>query len=215
MADMNNPVSSFKSIAAGWLRPSNTLSTSRGNVKAHYDISNDVFAAFLSPDMTYSCPIWPQAPIKGEESNNTLENAQMNKLREVIKQAKLKATDHVLEIGTGWGGFAIEAVKQTGCRVTSITLSEEQKKEAESRIAAAGFADKITVLLKDYREMPQEGLIFDKVVSIEMIEHVGKNHMEDYFRIIHKLLKMDGGIAVFQSSTMPETVCMGLALIPS
>ncbi|KAG9536153.1 cyclopropane-fatty-acyl-phospholipid synthase, partial [Aureobasidium melanogenum] len=104
------------------LRKTNTLTTARLNIAAHYDISNDMFAAFLSPDMTYSCPIWlPKSD--PQSSEETLEQAQMRKLRRFITNAKIKQDDHVLEIGTGWGSFAILAVRETGCRVTSLTLS--------------------------------------------------------------------------------------------
>ncbi|CAK3874213.1 related to cyclopropane synthase [Lecanosticta acicola] len=189
------------------LRKTNTLQNARLNISAHYDISNDMFAAFLSPDMTYSCPIWlpksdPQA------SQETLEGAQSRKLNRFIQNAHIKGTDHVLEIGTGWGSFAILAVEKTGCRVTSLTLSAEQKKLAEDRIAAAGYQDKIRVLLCDYRSLPipsEEGEKYDKIVSIEMLEAVGAEFLETYFRCVDRLLKREGGIAVFQCITIPES----------
>ncbi|KKP02073.1 cyclopropane-fatty-acyl-phospholipid synthase [Trichoderma harzianum] len=203
-ADMKSPLSSLTSAMVGWARSSNKPLKSLANVQAHYDLSNDIFAAFLSPDMTYSCPKW--LPVGDPESKtDNLSKAQTRKLQEIIQQARIKKTDHVLEIGTGWGSFAIEAVQSTGCRVTSLTLSIEQKREAEARIAAAGFELNISVLLKDYRELSGQGLQFDKVVSIEMLEHVGKAHLPQYFGIVNEMLKKDGGIAVFQSSTMPET----------
>lgn len=127
----------------------------------------------------------------------------MTKLQRFIDGAKIKPTDHVLEIGTGWGSFAMEAVKQSGCRVTSLTLSIEQKTLAEKRIAAAGLSDKIDVLLMDYRALPIPKVLYDKVVSIEMLEAVGREYLETYFGCIHRLLKKDG-IAVFQCITMPE-----------
>jgi cyclopropane-fatty-acyl-phospholipid synthase len=161
-----------------------------------------MFAAFLSEDMTYSCPIW-KAPSSADEEEESLEAAQMTKLHRFIDGAHIKSTDHVLEIGTGWGSFAIEAVKKTGCRVTSLTLSIEQKDLAEKRISAAGFDDKIDVKLMDYRALPIPRVPFDKVVSIEMLEAVGKEYLETYFSCIHRLLKKDG-IAVFQCITMPE-----------
>lgn len=167
------------------------------NISAHYDISNDMFAAFLSPDMTYSCPIW------GGDHEESLEEAQMRKLQVFIDDAHIKSTDHVLEIGTGWGSFAILAVQQTGCRVTSLTLSKEQKVLAEDRIAKAGLSDRITVLLMDYRALPVPEQPYDKIISIEMLEAVGKEFLSTYFACIHRLLKKDG-IAVFQCITMPE-----------
>jgi cyclopropane-fatty-acyl-phospholipid synthase len=109
-----------------------------------------------------------------------------------------------LEIGTGWGSFAIEAVRRTGCRVTSLTLSREQKVLAEKRIEAAGFSDRITVLLTDYRALPVPENRYDKIISIEMLEAVGQEFLGTYFGCIDRLLKKDGGIAVFQCITMPE-----------
>ena len=174
------------------------------NISAHYDISNAMFAAFLSEDMTYSCPIW--APLSDSKSEKeSLEAAQERKLQAFIDGTRIKSTDHVLEIGTGWGSFAIAAVGKTGCRVTSLTLSREQKELAEERIAAAGFTDRVEVLLCDYRAlpMPREGP-YDKIVSIEMIEAVGYEYLETYFQCVDKLLKPQGGIACFQSITIPE-----------
>ncbi|TVY80453.1 Tuberculostearic acid methyltransferase UfaA1 [Lachnellula suecica] len=194
-SDYNTLSSWALSIASGFYRATNSLSVSRSNVALHYDLSNEIFAAFLSDDMTYSCPIYASA-------TDSLEAAQIRKLDRIIEQARITATDHVLEIGTGWGSFAIEAVRRTGCKVTSITLSKEQKEEAEVRIKAAGFNDKIEVFLRDYREVKGT---YDRVVSIEMIEHVGRENLEAYFACVSKLLAKKRGVAVFQTSTMPET----------
>lgn len=189
------------------LRATNTLQNARLNIQAHYDISNTMFAAFLSKDMTYSCPIWlPKShPHCADE---TLEEAQNRKLSQFIINTKLKSSDRVLEIGTGWGSMAIKAVQETGCTVTSLTLSVEQKELAEDRIKEAGLSDKITVLLCDYRalEVPEEGP-FDKIISIEMLEAVGKEYLDTYFECINRLLKKKGGIACFQCITIPESVC--------
>ena len=187
------------------------MSNARLNISAHYDISNEMFAAFLSEDMTYSCPIWRPTSYKGT-GEETLEQAQMRKLDRFIQGARIKGTDHVLEIGTGWGSLAIRAVEKTGCRVTSLTLSREQKELADKRIAAAGFTDHIEVLLCDYRALPtpKEGY-YDKVVSIEMLEAVGREFLGTYFACIDKLLRPEGGIAVFQCITMPETRYEGYA----
>ncbi|KAG8527490.1 uncharacterized protein KY384_007642 [Bacidia gigantensis] len=196
--------SSFASSLTSLARGTNTMANARLNISAHYDISNAMFAAFLSEDMTYSCPIW--APESSPKSRTeSLEDAQHRKLQYFITAAKIKSTDHVLEIGTGWGSFAIEAVKTTGCRVTSLTLSREQKELADNRIAAAGCTENVEVLLCDYRAlpMPKEGP-YDKVVSIEMLEAVGREYLKTYFNCIHKLLKPEGGIGVFQCITMPE-----------
>ena len=164
-----------------------------------------MFAAFLSEDMTYSCPIWsPMSDLNA--AHEPLEDAQERKLQYFITQARIKESDHVLEIGTGWGSFAISAVKETGCRVTSLTLSKEQKELAEGRIKAAGLSARIRVLLCDYRAMPaRDKYSYDKIVSIEMLEAVGREYLETYFECINRLLKPEGGIAVFQCITMPET----------
>ena len=200
--------SALSSTLSGLLRATNTLSSARLNIAAHYDISNAMFTAFLSPDMTYSCPIWRPLvdPLCTTES---LEQAQYRKLQRFIDNAKIKSTDHVLEIGTGWGSFAVIAVQQTGCRVTSLTLSVEQKALAEQRIRDAGLQNNITVLLCDYRalEVPKRDEDkFDKLVSIEMLEAVGREFLNTYFECVERLLKKDGGIAVFQCITMPEMV---------
>ncbi|KAI9745584.1 MAG: hypothetical protein M1818_001118 [Claussenomyces sp. TS43310] len=195
--------SSMAATVTGLARSTNTLSKSLVNASAHYDISNEIFAAFLSEDMTYSCPIW-KVTSDGNDRQERLETAQRNKLRHIINGAKIKAGDHVLEIGTGWGSFAIEAVRETGCRVTSLTLSIEQKSLAEKRIAAAGFSDKIEVKLMDYRVLPTPRVPYDKVVSIEMLEAVGREYLQTYFATIDRVLKRNGGIAIFQCITMPE-----------
>ena len=162
-----------------------------------------MFAAFLSPDMTYSCPIW-ELRHDAAEATESLEHAQYRKLSRFIEGAKLKESDHVLEIGTGWGSFAIEAVRRTSCRVTSITLSQEQKDLAEERIRDAGLSSRIEVKLIDYRELPVPDEPFDKIVSIEMLEAVGEEFLPSYFECVNRLLRKDGGIAMFQCITMPE-----------
>ncbi|KAK7905400.1 hypothetical protein LTR67_000121 [Exophiala xenobiotica] len=207
LSNATTMTSYLASTITGLLRRTNTLQNAQLNISAHYDISNEMFAAFLSRDMTYSCPIWkPLSRLDDQKRDETLEEAQMRKLDRFIDNAKIKQTDHVLEIGTGWGSFAIRAVQRTGCRVTSLTLSREQKDLADRRIADAGLTDNIEVLLCDYRAlpMPREGP-YDKVVSIEMLEAVGREYLTTYFDCIHKLLKQNGGIAVFQCITMPES----------
>lgn len=202
MSNGTTLISSISGAVSSIARTTNTLSNSLLNISAHYDISNDMFAAFLSEDMTYSCPIW-QSPASHGEREETLEEAQMTKLNRYIDGAKIKSTDHVLEIGTGWGSFAIEAVKQTGCRVTSLTLSKEQKVLAEQRIEEAGFSDRIDVQLMDYRNLP-DTVTYDKIVSIEMLEAVGQEFLSAYFACVDRVLKKKGGIAMFQCITMPE-----------
>lgn len=218
LSDGTTIFSSITTAITSLLRSTNTLSNARLNIAAHYDISNSMFAAFLSDDMTYSCAIWSPDTLENRgritdeltppATPEPLKHAQMRKLRHIISQARIKPTDHVLEIGTGWGSFAIEAVRQTGCRVTSLTLSVEQKALAEKRIRAERFEDRIFVLLCDYRAMPITSEPFDKIVSIEMAEAVGQEYMETYFRTISALLKPEGGIAVIQCITMPETVSL-------
>ncbi|KAI5861602.1 cyclopropane-fatty-acyl-phospholipid synthase [Durotheca rogersii] len=201
---LNNGTTLFSSISgaiSSAARTTNTLSNSLLNISAHYDISNDMFAAFLSEDMTYSCPIW-SLQVPPYQREETLNEAQTTKLHRFINGARIKPTDHILEIGTGWGSFAIEAVKCTRCRVTTLTLSKEQKALAEKRIEAAGFSSRIEVWLMDYRNLPST-VTYDKIVSIEMLEAVGQEYLGTYFACIHRLLKRDG-IAMFQCITMPE-----------
>jgi cyclopropane-fatty-acyl-phospholipid synthase len=175
----------------------NSVSNAINNISAHYDISNDMFASFLSKDMTYSCAIF-------ESKDESLETAQYRKLDRIIRQARITSEDRVLEIGSGWGSFAIRAATKTGCRVTTLTLSIEQKVLAEERIKAAGLQDRISVVLCDYRQhVPEKP--YDKIVSIEMIEAVGREFLETYFAKVNDFLKEEGGIAVFQVITMPET----------
>ena len=175
----------------------NSVDNAINNISAHYDISNEMFASFLSPDMTYSCAIF-------ESKTESLQSAQYRKLDKIIREARITKEDHVLEIGSGWGSFAIRAVTTTGCRVTTLTLSREQKVLAEERIRAVGLEGRITVLLCDYRNhIPVRA--YDKVVSIEMIEAVGKDFLATYFAKVNDVLKRDGGIAVFQVITVPET----------
>ncbi|XWW95717.1 hypothetical protein V2A60_003684 [Cordyceps javanica] len=206
-------ISSISDAISAVARANNALGSALLNISAHYDISNDMFAAFLSPDMTYSCAVWDRlGDITRTDSKESLENAQLRKLHRFVDGCRIKPDDHVLEIGTGWGSFAIEAVSRTGCRVTSLTLSKEQKSLAEERIAAAGLQDRITVLLCDYRELQlPDGKRFDKIVSIEMLEAVGREYLATYFSCIDRFLKEDGGVAMFQCITMPECRCEAYA----
>jgi len=171
----------------------NTLIGSRRNIGEHYDLSNDFFQTFLDPTMLYSCGLY-----RGE--SDTCEDAQRRKLQSIIDKARIESTDHVLEIGCGWGGFAMEAVKQTGCRVTGITVSEEQYQLAQERVLKAGLQDKITILFKDYRHVAG---LFDKIVSIEMLEAVGHKYLGTFFTACDKLLKPAGRL-VIQVITIPD-----------
>jgi cyclopropane-fatty-acyl-phospholipid synthase len=177
----------------------NDISAALQNVVAHYDISNGHFASFLSPDMSYSCPIWS----KPDES---LEKAQIRKVENVIQQARVQPTDHVLDIGGGWGALAIETVKRTGCRFTVVTLSANQKEWAEKRIRQEGLTDKIQYLLCDYRQIPSVPGGYDKVVSIEMLEHVGRKHLPNFFAVINRLLNPNTGRIVIQGITVINEV---------
>ena len=188
-------------------RLSNTKEQALLNAQSHYCQSNALFAAFLDPTMTYSAPLWLPLSDPGS-ATDTLEAAQVRKLHYTIAAARIKAGDHVLEIGTGWGSFAIEAVRKTGCRVSTITLSSEQADFARQRVKEAGLEEKIEVLICDYRHVPLPGGgggRFDKLVSIEMLEHVGAEYLDTYFACVDRYLKVEGGIAVFQCSTLPES----------
>lgn len=185
------------------LSKTNNISTAKNNAKVHYSQSNDMFSSFLSPDMTYSAPIWLPNSDPGSQTE-TLEDAQYRKLNYALRQTRVRSTDHVLEIGTGWGSFAIMAARTTGCRVTTVTPSAEQKRLAEERIKDAGVGDRVEVLQADYRELDGVGT-FDKIVSIEMIEHVGHDFLVMFFECMDRYLKVEGGIGYFQCITIPET----------
>lgn len=171
----------------------NTVRGSLRNIQEHYDLSNDFFAIFLDPGMTYSSALF-------KSTSESLEQAQMNKLRTIIAKAEIKADDNVLEIGCGWGSFAIEAVRQTGCRVTGITLSQEQLELARKRVRMAGLEDRIDLQLCDYRDITGQ---YDKIVSIEMLEAVGHTGLKRFFRVCDRTLR-PGGKAVIQVITIPD-----------
>ncbi|KAH8801801.1 Mycolic acid cyclopropane synthetase-domain-containing protein [Xylogone sp. PMI_703] len=175
--------------------PTNNITHSRLNVTFHYDTSNELFSAFLSPDMNYSNAVWSNDP------NESLETAQIRSVHNIIRKARISATDHILDIGCGWGNLAMEAVRLTGCRVTGITLASEQKALAEKRIKTAGLDDRITILLCDYRNAPRPEGGYDRVVSVEMVEHVGAKYMNGFFGKISELLKPEGGVLVMQAIT--------------
>jgi len=172
----------------------NTVDGSRKNIAEHYDLNNDFFASFLDPTMTYSAAYFYKDGL-------SLEEAQLAKYDRLCRQLHLKPSDHVLEIGSGWGGNAIYMAKTYGCKVTSLTISEEQHKLAVERVEEAGLADRVSIELKDYRQM--EGT-FDKIVSVEMLEAVGFNFMDVYFKKCHDLLKKNGILAI-QVITSPDS----------
>jgi cyclopropane-fatty-acyl-phospholipid synthase len=160
----------------------NTQQGSRRNISAHYDLGNDFFQLMLDPTMMYSSGIFSSA-------KDSLEQASLNKLKSICKKLDLKPTDHVLEIGTGWGGFAIYAAQHYHCNITTTTISQAQYDLATERIAALGLQNQITVLLTDYRDLSGQ---YDKLVSIEMIEAVGHHFYDTYFACCSALLKPQG-----------------------
>ncbi|WP_407656678.1 class I SAM-dependent methyltransferase [Marinobacter antarcticus] len=175
-----------------WLNR-NTKDGSRKNISAHYDLGNDLFETFLDPTMMYSSAIYPN-----EES--TLEEAAVHKLDTICQKLDLQPGDRVIEIGTGWGGFAIHAAKHYGCHVTTTTISKEQLELAQDRVISEGLENRITLLFDDYRDLAGQ---FDKLVSIEMIEAVGPQFLDSYFNQINTLLKPEG-LALVQAINMPE-----------
>ncbi len=175
-----------------WLNR-NTRSGSRRNIEAHYDLGNDLFRLFLDESMMYSCAVY-------ESSDSTLEQASQAKLERICRKLDLKPSDHVVEIGTGWGGFAIYAARHYGCRVTTTTISQGQYELAKQRVQEYGLADQITVLCKDYRDLEGQ---YDKLVSIEMIEAIGHQYMPTYFKKCSQLLKPEG-MMLLQAITIAD-----------
>ena len=175
-----------------WLNR-NTRSGARRNIAAHYDLGNDFFRLFLDPTLMYSCAIF-------EAPDMTLEQAQIARLERICRKLALGPGDHLLEVGTGWGSMAIHAASRHGCRVTTTTISREQYELASERIAAAGVADRVTLLLEDYRELRGR---YDKLVSIEMIEAVGHQYYDLFFSQCAKLLRHDG-LMLLQAITIAD-----------
>ncbi len=175
----------------GW--HANTRSGSRQNIGAHYDLGNDFFRLWLDDTLAYSSGIFP-AP------GASLREASIEKFDRVCRKLDLRPSDEVLEIGAGWGGFAIHAAGNYGCHVTATTISREQFEVASSRISDAGLTGRITLLQQDYRDLHGQ---FDKLVSIEMIEAVGHRYLDQYFRQCGRLLRPDGSL-VLQAIVMPE-----------
>jgi len=171
----------------------NTRDGSRRNIAAHYDLGNDFFALFLDETMAYSCAIF-------EHENASLQDASIAKFERICRKLDLQPDDHLLEIGSGWGGFAIYAARNFGCRVTTTTISGEQYALAKKKIAAAGLADQVEVLLQDYRDLSGQ---FDKLVSIEMVEAVGHAYLDTYFGRCSALLKPNG-MMLLQAITLRD-----------
>jgi cyclopropane-fatty-acyl-phospholipid synthase len=173
--------------------PRNTREGARRHIAAHYDLGNDMFRLFLDETMTYSCAYF-------ESPDVTLREAQEAKLDRVCRKLELAPEDHVIEIGTGWGSFALHAAGRYGCRVTTTTISREQYGVAVERVREAGLDDRVTVLLEDYRDLRGS---FDKLVSIEMIEAVGWQYFDTFFRRCGELLKTDG-LMLLQAITIAD-----------
>jgi cyclopropane-fatty-acyl-phospholipid synthase len=171
----------------------NTREGSRRNIAAHYDLGNDFFRLFLSADLMYSSALW-------EGDSDSLDVASTRKLNRVCHWLDLKPGDRVMEIGTGWGGFAVHAARYYGCHVTTTTISQEQFALASQRVAEAGLQDHVTLLLEDYRDLAGT---YDKVVSIEMIEAIGAPYLDSYFAKIGALLR-PGGRALLQAITIED-----------
>lgn len=171
----------------------NTRAGSRRNIAAHYDLGNDLYRLFLDDNLMYSSAIYA-----GDD--DTLEAASERKLARICAKLDLQPHHHVVEIGTGWGGFALHAAARHGCRVTTTTISREQHALASERIAAAGLSDRVTVLLQDYRDLQGR---HDRLVSIEMVEAIGHQYLDTYFAKVGALLA-DDGLACIQAITIED-----------
>lgn len=171
----------------------NTREGSRRNIAAHYDLGNDFFALFLSPDLMYSSAMFASP-------DDDLDTASYRKLDAVCRKLALAPGDRVIEIGTGWGGFALHAARHYGCHVTTTTISREQHALASARVAAAGLQDRVTLLLQDYRDLRGQ---YDKLVSIEMIEAIGAQYLETFFGKLGSLVR-PGGQALLQAITIED-----------
>ena len=175
-----------------WLNR-NTRRGSRKNIAAHYDLGNELFEQLLDPTMMYSAAMF-------RSEQDSLEQAQLNKLERICRKLALKPTDHLLEIGTGWGSMALYAAVHHGCRVTTTTLSREQYEYTRRRIEQQGLQERVTLLLSDYRDLDGQ---YDKLVSIEMVEAVGHRFLPTYFRQCARLLKPDG-LMLLQAITIRD-----------
>ena len=183
-----------QSLLKLWYRSRrNSISGSQKNIAEHYDLSNDFFKLFLDQSMMYSSAVF-------EDDQMTLDQASDLKKKIICEKLKLKPMDHLVEIGTGWGGFAIYAAQHYGCQVTSITISQAQYDEAVARVKAAGLSHRVDIQLKDYRHLNGQ---FDKLVSIEMIEAVGADYLSTYFEKCRSLLKPNG-LALIQAITIED-----------
>jgi len=192
MSDKQNWLARLALKLSHWARR-NTSTRSRENISAHYDLGNDFFSLFLDPSMMYSSAVFPSA-------SADLASASQHKLKLICEDLELKAEDHLVEIGTGWGGFACFAARNYGCQVTTTTISEAQYEKAQERVAAQSLQDRVTLLKSDYRDLEGQ---FDKIVSIEMIEAVGLAYLPQFFQTCAGLLK-PGGSMLIQAITIAE-----------
>ena len=190
LARLTAPLHMFIHLLRG-----NTKKGSRLNIAAHYDLGNDFYKLFLDETLTYSCNIF-------EREDSTLKEASLAKYDRICQKLDLSSQDHVVEIGSGWGGFAIYAAQKFGCRITTTTISAAQHDLAKERIDEAGVAQKVELLLKDYRDLRGK---YDKLVSIEMIEAVGHQYFNTFFRSCSNLLK-ENGMMLLQAITMTDQV---------
>ncbi|CAH0991230.1 Tuberculostearic acid methyltransferase UfaA1 [Sinobacterium norvegicum] len=195
LSEMDNKRSTLSKVSNKLMHyfNQNTVSGSQRNISAHYDLSNDFFATFLDKSMMYSSAIFA-------DDNTSLEQAATFKLDVICQKLNLSATDHVVEIGTGWGGMAIYAAQHYGCKVTTTTISQQQYDYTCAQVKKLGLEGQITVLMKDYRELQGQ---FDKLISIEMIEAVGHKFYQSYFEQCSHLLKEDG-LALIQAITISD-----------
>ena len=177
----------------GHWRRKNTLSGSKKNIQEHYDLSNEMFMTFLDETMTYSCGFF-------ESETDSLYQSQINKIDKILDKANIQENNHILEIGSGWGALAKRAVERTGCKVTTITLSERQHDYVKKLIESEGLKDNIDIKLIDFRKI--EGS-YDRIISVEMIEAIGFELFNPYFSRIEELMKPDG-TAVIQAITYPD-----------
>ncbi|MFI5028509.1 MAG: class I SAM-dependent methyltransferase [Solirubrobacterales bacterium] len=175
------------------LVPDNSRDGARRHISAHYDLGNELFAAFLDERMMYSCAYFPRR-------GASLEEAQLEKLERICERLHLDRENHLLEIGAGWGGLAIHAAREHGCRVTTTTISREQHDLARRRVAEAGLEEQVTVLFEDYRDLRGT---YDRLVSVEMIEAVGWQHLDEFFRRCDQLLTADG-LMLLQAITIDD-----------
>lgn len=171
----------------------NSLTGSRRNIAAHYDLGNEFFGAWLDQRMMYSSALF-------DDENESLEQAQVNKLERICRRLDLRPTDHLLEIGTGWAGLALHAARHYGCQVTTTTISREQYDHARAQVQAAGLDGRVEVLMRDYRDLDGR---YDKVVSVEMIEAVGHQYLDTYLATIDRLLEPDG-LVLLQAITIED-----------